>query len=89
MKIERCIKYFCRDINREVEVKILVRLAERWCGYNIIDLSQCAGQRECGVVACNMMRAEEVKAADQLITDYHKQMDIRELIREGQKFSNQ
>lgn len=87
MKIERCLKHFCHNIHEEVEVKILVHLAERWCGYNIISLSECPGKKSC-VQQCEFINAEEEKAADQLIADYFEQQNLRDQIREKEKFSN-
>lgn len=88
MKTEKCLKNFCDQINSQVEVKIIVHLAERWCGYNIIELSECTGKETCGVEQCEIISVEEEKAADQLIADYFKQQDIRAQIREGLKDSN-
>ncbi|MBP7332558.1 MAG: hypothetical protein BWY65_00748 [Firmicutes bacterium ADurb.Bin373] len=89
MKIEKCFKIFCHNIRQDVDVKILVHLAERWCGYNIIELSECTGQKACGVERCEIIHAEEEKAADQLIADYLEQQKIRDQIRENLKYSNQ
>jgi len=88
LKVERGLKNFCSNINQEVEVKILVHLTERWCGYNIINLSECPGKKACGLERCEIINSEEEKAADQLIADYLEQLNIREQIREKVKFSN-
>jgi hypothetical protein len=88
LKTEKCLKIFCDKVNDQVEVKIIVHLAERWCGYNIIDLSECSGKKACGVEQCEIISAEEEKAADQLIADYFEQLNIRDQIRERLKDSN-
>ena len=88
MKIEKCLEIFCHGSNGQVELKIIVHLAERWCGYNIINLSECTGKKACGAKRCEIIDAEEEKAADQLIADYLEQQNIRDQIREGIKFSN-
>ncbi|MDD4335332.1 MAG: hypothetical protein PHY77_06970 [Desulfotomaculaceae bacterium] len=66
-----------------------MHLAERWCGYNIIELSECTGQEACGLGHCEIIHSEEEKAADQLIADYLEQQNIRDKIGENMKFSNQ
>lgn len=88
MKIEKCLKNFCNNIQEEVEIKILVHLAERWCGYNIINLSECQGKKACGVQQCEIINTEEEKAADQLIADYFEQQNLRDQLREKEKYSN-
>lgn len=89
MKIEKCYSSFCRSINQKVDIKILVHLAERWCGYNIIELSECSGQKTCGLKGCEVIAVEEEKAANKLVGDYLEQQDVREQIREKLKYSNQ
>lgn len=88
MKIEKYINIYCEKIKKEVEIKILVHLAERWCGYNIINLSECPGKKSCGTSNCEFISVEEEKAADQLIADYFEQLDLRAQIREKEKHSN-
>ncbi|MFA4886421.1 MAG: hypothetical protein WC601_11725 [Desulfotomaculaceae bacterium] len=88
MKREQRLARACETINRETDLIIRVHLAERWCGYDIVRLSECPGKKECGMVQCEIINAEEEKAIDQLILDYYKQQDIREKIRENIKYSN-
>jgi hypothetical protein len=89
MKFEKCLEYQCGGTQSEVKVKIIVHLAERWCGYDIVRLSECQGRAACGVDQCKFINLEEEKAIDQLIADYHKQQDIRDEIRDKLKYSNQ
>jgi hypothetical protein len=89
MKFEKCLDYHCSSVQSEVKVKIIVHLAERWCGYDIVRLSECQGRAACGVERCEFISTEEEKAFDQLIADYHKQMDTRDEIRDKLKYSNQ
>ena len=89
MKFEKYLEYDCSSVHSEVRVKILVRLAERWCGYDIVRLSECQGRAACGVERCEYIHTEEEKAFDQLIADYHKQQEIRDEIRDKLKYSNQ
>ncbi len=86
--MEKNLSNFCRSINQQVDIKILVHLAERWCGYNIIELSECSGQKTCGLKDCEMIIAEEEKAANKLIGDYLEQQDVREQIREKLKYKS-
>ncbi len=88
MKKEHRLTRVCEMINREFDLIIRVHLAERWCGYDIVRLSECPGKNECGVKQCGIINAEEEKAVDQLVLDYFKQQDIREKIRENIKYSN-
>ncbi len=88
MKFERWIGKTCDIINGEAQVKIRVHLAERWCGYDIARVSECLMQKECGLSHCELINSEEEKAIDQLISDYYKQLDIRDKIRESMKDSN-
>jgi hypothetical protein len=89
MKFEKCLKQHCNRVQNEVKVKIIVHLAERWCGYDIVRLSECQGRAACGVERCEFIYTEEEDAFDQLIADYHKQQDIRDEIRDKLKYSNQ
>jgi hypothetical protein len=89
MKFEKCLDYHCSSVQSEVKVKIIIHLAERWCGYDIVRLSECQGRATCGVGRCEFINTEEEKASDQLIADYHKQQDIRDEIRDKLKYSNQ
>lgn len=88
MKIERWIESSCEVINKETKIKIIVNLAERFCGYDIVRLSECLYEKECGARQCDIINSEEEKAIDQLISDYYKQQDVREKIREKMKDSN-
>lgn len=88
MIVERTVKLFCRSIKRETKVKVKVQLAERPCGYDIVKLSECPDKKECGAGQCEFIDSEEEKAIDQLILDYDKQMDLRNMIREKMKDSN-
>jgi hypothetical protein len=89
LKAEKNIAVFCERVQREVILNIVVHLAERWCGYDIVRLSGCQSQDVCGTGQCEIIYAEEENAFDQLIADYHKQQDIRDRIRDKIKYSNQ
>ena len=89
MKIEKNIEVFCERVKREVVLNIVVHLAERWCGYDIVRLSGCQSQKACGAGHCEVIYIEEETAFDQLIADYHEQQDIRDKIRDQIKYSNQ
>ncbi|NLI14482.1 hypothetical protein [Pelotomaculum propionicicum] len=88
MKKEHMLTRVCETINKETEIIIRVCLAERWCGYDIVRLSECDGKNECGVKQCEFIYNEEEAAFDQLIAEYLEQQDIREKIRENIKYSN-
>jgi hypothetical protein len=87
--IEKNIEVYCERVQREVVLNIVVHLAERWCGYDIVRLSGCQSQKACGPGQCEVMNAEEETAIDRLIADYHEQQDVRDEIRDKIKYSNQ
>jgi hypothetical protein len=89
MKFEKCLEYHCNSVQSVVKVKIIVHLAERWCGYDIVRLSECRSRAVCSIKRCEFINTEEENAFDQLIADYHKQQDIRDEIRDKLKYSNQ
>jgi hypothetical protein len=88
MKKEYSMVSACDVLKREIDLIIRVHLAERWCGYDIVRLSDCPGKKECGMVHCEIINSEEEKAFDQLILDYYEQQDLRAKIRENIKYSN-
>ncbi|HHU86125.1 MAG: hypothetical protein ACOX86_03790 [Pelotomaculaceae bacterium] len=90
MKIEQTMETFCRIINRKTRVNIRVHLAERLCGYDLVQLSHCLEQENCPAGQhCEFIKQEEEKAVDQLIQDYYEQLKLRDEIRERLKDSNQ
>lgn len=88
MKREQRMARVCEIIKKETELIVRVHLAERWCGYDIVRISECSGKKECGLEHCDSMNVEEEKVIDQLILDYFEQQNIREKIREDISYSN-
>lgn len=89
MKIEQNKEMFCPVINKKTFLTIKVHLAERMCGYDLVQLSRCRDQENCGTKKCGLINQEEEKAVDQLIGDYYDQLKLRDEIRERTKDSNQ
>jgi hypothetical protein len=89
MKFERCLEHYCSSRQSAVKVKIIVHLAERWCGFDIVRLSECQDRKVCSAGQCEFINTEEEKATDQLVADYHRQQDIRDELRDKLKYSNQ
>jgi len=90
VKIEQTIETFCRVIDKKARVHIRVHLAERLCGYDLVQISHCLEQENCPAGQhCEFIKQEEEKAVDQLIQDNYAQLKLRDEIRERMKDSNQ